>query len=207
MAVPVRADLMATLADLGARRLRAMSRGLGERRQRLGDLVRALPRPEQILADRRQRLDVAIARLPRLEQLILNARNNLEKRALRLGQSLRERLRVEQRRLSERSGRFGPWLLTGRIQKARARLDGLVRLFASLHYENTLKRGYAVVRSDSAVLTRAAQVHPGMGLELEFADGRVRAEAKDGGPAPASKAKPRRKKPPAETGGGQGSLF
>ncbi|MDH3666942.1 MAG: exodeoxyribonuclease VII large subunit [Paracoccaceae bacterium] len=207
MAVPVRADLLATLADLGARRLRAMSRGLGERRQRLGDLARALPRPEQILADRRQRLDVAIARLPRLEQLILNARNNLEKRALRLGQSLRERLRIEQRRLSDRTGRFGPWLLTGRIQKSRARLDGLVRLFASLHYESTLKRGYAVVRSESAVLTRAAQVRPGMGLELEFADGRVRAEAGDGGGTPASDEKPRKIKPAKKKDGGQGSLF
>ncbi len=207
IAVPVRADLLATLADLGARRLRAMSRVLSERRQRLGDLARALPRPDQILADRRQRLDVAIARLPQLEQLILNARNGLEKRTLRLGQSLRERLRIEQRRLSERTGRFGPWLLTGRIQKGRASLDGLVRLFASLHYENTLKRGYAVVRSESAVLTRTTQVSPGMGLELEFADGRVRAQARGGGGTPASDEKPRSKNPARKKDGGQGSLF
>ncbi len=45
MAVPVRMDLIATTADLGARLSRALSGGVTLRRQRLTDLSRALPAP------------------------------------------------------------------------------------------------------------------------------------------------------------------
>ena len=205
MAVPVRAELIATVADLAARRLRAMTRILGERRQRLGDLSRALPRPDQIMAERRQRLDVAVARMPRLEQLILNAHNILDRQSMRLGQSLRARLQVERRRFTDRTRKFGPWLLQGRVQQGRTRFQGLTRLFESLHYENTLKRGYAVVRGAGAVVTRAAAVNPGMGLEIEFADGRVTARA-EAGDAPRKEPK-RQPKKPGGPGSDQGSLF
>jgi exodeoxyribonuclease VII large subunit len=53
-AVPVRADLLAALADLGARLARS---------QRMGLDSRALPRPEALLATPRQRLDAASQRL------------------------------------------------------------------------------------------------------------------------------------------------
>jgi exodeoxyribonuclease VII large subunit len=226
MAVPVRSELVATVADLAARRLRAMARGLEQRRQRLGDLSRALPRPEQILAERRQRLDVAIARLPRPERLIGDARATLDRWAVRLSQSLHARIRVEHRRFSQRSSGFGPWLLRGRIERAKERLesrslrlkptgrrivqekrrnlDALSRLYGSLHYEETLKRGYAMVRDEAgAVLTRAAQVAPGAALDLQFADGSVGAVAE--GEAPPRPTK--RRSATRDEGGAQGSLF
>jgi len=204
MAVPVRSELVATVADLGVRRLRAMGRALELRRQRLGDLSRALPRPEQILGECRQRLDVAIARLPRPAEMLQARRDRLGFLAHRLPQALDRRAQVARVTLSRQAGRLSPRLVTQRIERQRDRLAALLRLYGSLHYQETLKRGYALVRDSSgAVLTRAAQVGPGAALELEFADGRVGATAE--GEAPA---KPRRRKSgPKDEGGAQGSLF
>ena len=57
LSVPVRSDLMATLADLDGRRRRAMLRLSERRRSELRALARALPSGEAILAMPRQRLD------------------------------------------------------------------------------------------------------------------------------------------------------
>ncbi|MEM6617842.1 MAG: exodeoxyribonuclease VII large subunit [Pseudomonadota bacterium] len=64
MAVPMRADLAARAADLEARRQRALRAGLDRRSERLRDLARALPRPEEVLSVQAQRLDMLAARLP-----------------------------------------------------------------------------------------------------------------------------------------------
>ncbi len=63
LAVPVRLDLIATLADLAARQSRGLAQSLQRRDQRLRDLARALPRLETLLATPRQRLDTATQRL------------------------------------------------------------------------------------------------------------------------------------------------
>jgi len=204
MAVPVRSELVAMVADLAARRVRAMARALEQRRQRLGDMSRALPRPEQILAERRQRLDVAVARLPRPAEMLKARRDRLDFLAHRLPRGLNRLTQTSRVALTRQAGRFSPRLLTARTERLRDRFDALARLYGSLHYEETLKRGYAVVRdSTSAVLTRAAQVAPGAALEIEFADGRVGATAEGEVPP-----RPRKRKTgPRGNGGGQGSLF
>ncbi|KPF65761.1 hypothetical protein IP69_17050, partial [Bosea sp. AAP35] len=61
--VPVRAELMATLADLARRQAGAMRRLSDRRRSDLRALARALPGPEAVLSGPRQRLDLAAARL------------------------------------------------------------------------------------------------------------------------------------------------
>ena len=65
MAVPVRADLLAALATLEARRVSTMARRLEAGGQRLRDLSRALPRADAILSERQQRLDGLSMRLPK----------------------------------------------------------------------------------------------------------------------------------------------
>ncbi|MGR3718056.1 MAG: exodeoxyribonuclease VII large subunit [Thermohalobaculum sp.] len=208
MAVPVRSELVATVADLAARRVRAMARGLEQRRQRLGDLSRALPRPEQILAERRQRLDVAVARLPKPAEMLKARRDQLEFLAHRLPQGLSRLTQVSRVALTRQAGRFSPRLLTARTERLRDRFDALARLYGSLHYEETLKRGYAVVRdSAGAVLTRAAQVAPGAALEIEFADGRVDATAAGDAPPRPRKRKTGPRGGRGDGGGAQGSLF
>ncbi|MBE7243728.1 MAG: exodeoxyribonuclease VII large subunit, partial [Actinomycetospora chiangmaiensis] len=63
MAVPVRADLIATVADLSARSIGAVGRRIERDRADLRALGRALPSADAVLAAKRQRLDLAEARL------------------------------------------------------------------------------------------------------------------------------------------------
>jgi exodeoxyribonuclease VII large subunit len=205
IAVPVRTELVATVADLAARRVRSMSWLLLERRQRLGDLLRALPRPEQILAERRQRLDMTIARLPNLAEMLNARRDRLEFHALRLKQGLSRRTQVSRVALSRQAGRFSARLLIVRTDRQRDRFNATARLYGSLHYQETLKRGYAMVRGSAGnLLTKAAQVTAGAALEISFTDGRVNATA-NGEPTP----QPKKPGPMADPSreGGQGSLF
>ncbi len=68
MAVPVRADLQATVATLGARLSAGMSRYLDRRRQTQRALARALPTADQLLALPRRHFDETAARLGRALQ-------------------------------------------------------------------------------------------------------------------------------------------
>ncbi|MWD30097.1 exodeoxyribonuclease VII large subunit, partial [Aquicoccus sp. SCR17] len=77
------------------------------------------------------------------------------------------------------------------------RLEGLERLRETLGYKATLRRGYAVVHSEAGLVTRKAEAEAATGLEIEFADGRV----KIGGGSAAPKRKAGTKPPE------QGSLF
>lgn len=99
---------------------------------------------------------------------------------------------------------------TGRL---RDRLAGLDRVLQGLSYEQTLKRGFAVVRAGGAVVTTAAAAQAAALLEIQFRDGRVEAVPGGAGPGPetvpeavaeTSAPAPRRRKP---TTSGQGSLF
>ncbi|MEL6681814.1 MAG: exodeoxyribonuclease VII large subunit [Pseudomonadota bacterium] len=80
-----------------------------------------------------------------------------------------ERLGVVLQRLSERASRQQ----TERV----ARLEALDRLRETLGYVETLRRGYAVVRGDGAVVTDVEAAKTAGELEIEFADGRVSVHA------------------------------
>jgi exodeoxyribonuclease VII large subunit len=103
LAVPVRADLMAALAGLDERRMRAIARALSDRRTRLRDLARALPRPEQLLAERIQRLDALGDRLPRALAAFAAVKRNQIARGP--------------------AARFAPGLLSGSLARRRDRLE------------------------------------------------------------------------------------
>ncbi|MGF7162334.1 exodeoxyribonuclease VII large subunit [Rhodoligotrophos appendicifer] len=62
-AVPVRADLIATVDDLGYRQRRAARRMVEERRVRVLSAARGLPKPEDMLGLARQKFDTAAGRL------------------------------------------------------------------------------------------------------------------------------------------------
>lgn len=217
MAVPVRLELLAHFEGQGARLSGALVRGMSRRGERLRDLARALPRPDMLLAGPRQRLDHAADRLP----LALGA--GVQRRRLRLAQSsaaLRPQMLTQRlERLSERlvlqSGRLAPALgrdiprrrqkleeLSRRLdavgqdslRRRQEKLAGLDRILRNLNYEETLKRGYAVVWGDDAVVTTKGAAEQARSLEIQFADGRVKLGA-------ARAARSRKDKPE------QGSLF
>ena len=85
--------------------------------------------------------------------------------------------------------------LDQRFRRLGDRLEALDRTRLTLGYHETLKRGYAVVRGDGAVVTSKAGAEKAAALEIEFRDGRLAI----GGRAA------RRTKGGGETG--QGNLF
>lgn len=133
MAVPVKAELQAQLANLAARLQGSTSRQMDNRRQALRALMRALPSLDQLLALPRRRFDEAGAGLGRgLEKTALVKRRSLERAVAGL------RLDLLTNRLAERRRHIGEQLLRkdrclerqilkerGRIAKAEVSLAGL----------------------------------------------------------------------------------
>ena len=167
----------------------------------------------------------ALMRPTVLMRLVAALRQRLDDRGLRLGAGLARHTARTRERLDDRGARLAPALArlaahAGRDQAAaRARLAGLAarldtapprrlavlrdrleardRLRQTLGHAETLRRGYAVVRGDGAVVTSRAGAAAAAALELEFHDGRLPVGA---GP------RPRPRKPVGDEGE-QGNLF
>ncbi|MGH6979995.1 MAG: exodeoxyribonuclease VII large subunit [Stellaceae bacterium] len=210
MAVPVRSELLSTLAALSQRKSACWRRGIDQRRKELRLLSRALPAADELLADPRQRLDTLARRLPRA--LHANAqlhRTHLTRAAARLAPRL---LKLRLARSSEivvTLGQRGQRARTNYMERRGDRLRSAEQLLKAFSYQGVLARGFALVRDgDSHPLRSAAAIGGGARLEIEFSDGRVGATA-DGTDVPKAAA-PRPKPAPKPRGsgpGGQGSLF
>jgi len=212
MAVPVRSELMSTLAALGARKLACWQRGIEHRRKELYLLSRTLPAADELLADPRQRVDTLAKRLPRA--LHANAqlhRTHLTHAAARLTPRL---LKLRLARSSEivvTLGQRGKRACENYLARRADRLRAAGQLLAAFSYRGVLARGFALVRdSEGHPLRQASAVTGGTRLEIEFSDGRVGATA-DGEDAPQPDvSKPSatpKSKPRSSSQGGQGSLF
>ncbi|AHB48770.1 exodeoxyribonuclease VII large subunit [Hyphomicrobium nitrativorans NL23] len=109
--------------------------------------------------------------------------------------------------------------LDGRLAQHRNALEGQTKLLGSLGYQSVLARGFALVRDADGAMVRAARaVSPGQALEIEFADGRINADAREGGSgggsgqtgqseAPSTTSAAAATPPNKAPRGGQGSLF
>ncbi len=204
MAVPVRAELIAGIADHGARLTGAISRRLERERTRLAGLARGLPEPRRLTEEATQRLDDKAGRLANAPGVLIVTR------AARL-QALAGGLISPARQIAERAG-----LLAARAGAQRSAmsnylaarisaLDGAGRLLGGLSYERVLERGFALVTEagSAAALTSVSQAPPGTELGVRFRDGRVAARVVDQDGQ--TKKKPRTKKPPPDDA--QGSLL
>lgn len=163
MAVPVRAELLATLADLVARRERALRLGIERRRQRLTDLSRALPRPEALLAERRQRFDHAAERLPMaLRALVHQRRAALAARAGRLSPAvLRERAVRGAERLTQVEARLVP-ALRRLVALQQMRLAASVNRLSHRPLTEALRRNrHELTRSGAQLLMVMRQLRLG----------------------------------------------
>ncbi|WP_294923126.1 exodeoxyribonuclease VII large subunit [uncultured Paracoccus sp.] len=108
MAVPVRADLAARVAEAGLRMMRAQQGRVGQQRQRLRDLGRALGRPQALTDGARQRFDLFAQRLePALRGFVRTRRDRLSALPLSLA-SLRRFLRGWRERLAVLAARLQP---------------------------------------------------------------------------------------------------
>ena len=242
MAVPVRSELLAWIAEREARMRRAADGALRAGRRRLGDLARALPRADALTAAPSQRLDAASARLPaalrgatqgrrvaleragaalrpaalrrdvaRRREGVAEAARRLDRAGRRIGEdgagrldraarglgpAVERALSARRREFAASAARMTPAAPRRRVEEARRRLDALAahlseraeadhgrraarlaeleRLRQTLGYTETLRRGYAVVRDDGAVVTSREAAERARRLEVEFADGTLR---------------------------------
>ncbi|WP_369026416.1 exodeoxyribonuclease VII large subunit [Qipengyuania sp. RANM35] len=181
MAVPVRAELAATLKDFGARKERAILRPVQLGRERLEARVQRLPRPEALLQPQAQRLDDLVGRL---------------------GNGLRERANRARERLQSDRARLNAPLLRARIERAQDRLSAVARLMTSLDPDNVLQRGYVRVVGSCGTVTDKAVAAKEALLTLKFRDG-------DLAVTPSASASPpvRRKPAPQGTPPKQDDLF
>jgi exodeoxyribonuclease VII large subunit len=113
------------------------------------------------------------------------ARRTLDRDAQRLERSL-ERLRAaprraldEERQRVERAHerlRRAPALM---VERKRAALEGTAGRLVALSPKATLRRGYAIVRTDSHVVADAAELAAGARVEVELAEGGFGARVED----------------------------
>jgi len=134
--------------------------------------------------------------------------------SVRLAAGLRANAEAQRARVARARERVGVALSRAEraiailIDLRYARLDRAAQLLTALSYHGVLARGFALVRSDTGRPLRAAgAINPGARLDIEFADGRVRATAEARALiGPASSAQPARRKT-RRSDPGQGSLF
>ena len=198
IAVPVRGELVAGLADLHARQQRAVVRLLSLARERLEQRARRLPPPQALLEGQAQRLDDLGDRLRRaLAHRTGLAAALLAQRSAGLRPAvLAARLQQGRERLAAQ--RLRPALVLQRIEAARTQVAGLDRLRRSLDPKAPLARGYVLVTDGEGQLIRSRAVAEKQSLlRLEFADGVLAAVPATG---PAIAVPPRstpRTRPPA----------
>jgi exodeoxyribonuclease VII large subunit len=209
MAVPVRADLLTELGQIGQRLASALNRRLTEGRLAVEGLGRGLPDPQRLIQERGQQLDQWVERwlnarfatfdrrrdqLATLAASLRTPREQIEVAGTALRHAV-ERLGSGFARTLDRQGRqidtvaagLRPNLLTNLIDRQRAALNHAAALLDSYSYEQVLKRGFALVRDGGgAPLGSASQVSAGQELHLQFHDGVVLATA--GNEAPTSTA-------------------
>jgi len=214
MAVPVKAELRALIAELDARLTRSTAQKIETAAQMLKSAGRALLDPAEFIARRGQMLDYAVAGLTNGLEQCLGART------LRLSHAS-GRLYPPERQLAEAKGQLSE--LNLRLSKAVSidldrrgqSLQNLGRLLDANSFERVLDRGFALVtNADGVPLKRAADTPKNALASVRFADGQREVQfdpasarsAKDTAatnPAPAGKAA----KPPPKKDQRQTDLF
>jgi exodeoxyribonuclease VII large subunit len=206
-AVPVRAELIGYVDDLGLRQRQGARRHVVSYRDRVRAAGAALPRPLDLLSQARQRVDLATTRLGAALRAFQH------RKALRLAavsprlshKALRQSFDREARQFDNARRRLDP--AVARLTADRTqRLEALGKLLNSLSYRGVLARGYAVVTDkDGELIRSAAMVSSGQPLGIEFADGSVAAHVDSEYKLPPLRQRRRRGPPP--DGSGQQSLF
>lgn len=176
----------------------ALIAGVQRRRLRLADVAGSL-RPSALrraMTGQQQRLADRAARLgPALDRAVAGKRDAFSSRAQRFRPATLVQDRA--RKVEAFASLVQRLSATGLRQTRswRERIEAMDRLRETLGYKATLARGYAVVRGGGEIVTTKAAAKAASGLEIEFADGRLRLGGASGAPRT-------RAKPPE-----QGSLF
>jgi exodeoxyribonuclease VII large subunit len=159
MAVPVRAELAAFLAELEHRMSACVTRSSARAGERLEQLAHRWPEAANLFAPFAQRLDDAGDRLPR---------------------ALIQRTAYARADLAAVAPRLQARLLQERVARAQEKLAGLWRLAELAHPERPLQRGFVRVTDRTGkTIIHAAAARAAGAIDLHFADGRVPAQVGD----------------------------
>lgn len=236
MAVPVRSDLIARLAEDTARLTGAISRRLNEGRTVVAGLARGLGDPAARIEQAQQRLDYASgsaqsrigALLDRLRyavdrpipspaEILARTRGRFDTVARGLRISPIERSIGDGGRDLERLLRRAGSAYARRLKAEDDRLTGIGKLLDANSFERVLERGFALVRDESgAPVKSAGETREGQAVTLRFRDGEAPAvigtavpSGSGGLSSGGNRSKPRPKAPaaPADEPPTQESLF
>ena len=179
IAVPVRSELLAELAELGHRAQQCLSRRVERCRERYELTACRWPEPQAIFAPMVQRLDELGERLPR---------------------SLASRAGHARADMNLVAGRLQRELIDRRIRQLTERLASAWKMAELVHPERPLSKGFVRVTSRAGqTLTRADQARAERVLTLHFGDGAVEASV-DGHESKPVERKPRRSYMPPQPG-------
>ena len=155
MAVPVRRDLLASVADLAMRQQRAAGRPVELGRERLEARVGRLPKPANLLQSQGQRLDDLSDRLRyALRDRASQARERLMADRARLTPALLE-TNVQRHRTTLANLQFGPNLALRPVERAKYRLDSVPARPAQLRQKiDTARRDLKAIRFNAGMVRR-----------------------------------------------------
>lgn len=183
-AVPELLPLLAYAQELGQRLTLGLRRVTAERRQTLATLSARLGDPRRLIEIQVQKFDYLGAALARaLEGQVQHKRHNLLQIGGRLPHPGQTILRAEE--TLKLHGRTLETAGTRRLADSRQRLERAMTLLEALSFKGVLRRGFAVVRDGQGlIISQSVQTAPGLGLEIEFSDGRVRTRVESEGKIP-----------------------
>lgn len=207
LAVPVKAELDATVASFKARLQAALTRKFEKARSDLTAAERGLATPEMLLALPRRRLDEASSRLGvGLDLATRSKRGAYERITSRLShRGLANMIGRNHERL-EGFARRTRVAFTNRVSSTNAKLEQADRMLSSLSYKRVLDRGYAVVRDmNGKPVSSATEIKSGDSFHAELKDGKIAAVAAGASQADAAPVKPKSKPKPQNEN--QGDLF
>lgn len=182
MAVPVKEDLIATVADL-SRRLAVQKQRMIERpAEQLASLGRALPKPQELLGLAMQKFDDLSDRLPRALRFVAAEKAQVLARVaghLSPGR-LEQSFKFSWRELGVSASRVAPAFLRG-VEEKSARFSSTARLLESVSFERILDRGFVLVTdSQGQAIVRGGNLQTGEAISLRFSDTRVSATVQSG---------------------------
>lgn len=174
MAVPMRINLLAQIADNEKRLPSGLLRLLSERRHKLDASSARLGNPNQILEIKAQRLDHATDRLSRSFREQLNKRQNTLARYETLLRPPATLLR-EKIQLCKTSRESLDKGLVRAIDTKKERLIQLSEKLELLSFRNVLKRGYVVVRDENnKPITTPDILRTSQNIVLEYGEDKKR---------------------------------
>ncbi|MEP3226107.1 MAG: exodeoxyribonuclease VII large subunit [Parasphingorhabdus sp.] len=177
MAVPVRAEWLASLSESKARMARSVQRGLGTAQERLEAQRRLMPALADLLRPHQQRVDeLSDGMKYAMGQNVAQARSRFSasEGAMRPA-ILRQQLEAATSRL-DRVG-LHSHLIKRPLDDARQRLDSLWRLAQQISPDGPLKRGYARISTCDGDLVGGREAAAIAGaVHLHFHDGTIGAQ-------------------------------